>query len=65
MITTTPPALQRTTQPFLRELPPPPPPGDMYYQQDHIYPEEFNPAGHYHVGNPEHGPAADDWMQDY
>ena len=44
---------------------PPGPPDDMYYQQDHTYPEGLNPADHYHVGNPEYGPTANDWMQDY
>ena len=41
------------------------PPYDMYYQQDHTYPEGLNPVDHYHVGNPEYGPTANDWMQDY
>ena len=44
---------------------PPGPPDDMYYQQNHTYPEELNPADHYHVRNPEYGPTADGWMQDY
>ena len=41
------------------------PPDDMYYQQDHTYPEGLNPADHYHVGNPEYRPTTDNWMQDY
>ena len=41
------------------------PPDDMYYQQDDTYPEEHNPADHYHAGNPEYGYTANNWMQDY